>query len=106
MQVIWTDEALTDIRHIFEFYAEISDELGQKIVDELVRVPDVFESGFAEMGPLEPLLEDLEDGFRYILSGHFKFIYWINDAEIVLAAVFDTRQHPKKLMEQFRKKPE
>lgn len=47
-------------------------------------------------GPLEELLLDRPEKFRYLVYKNYKVIYWINETKnrIDIAHVFDTRQDP------------
>jgi len=47
----------------------------------------------------EELLRNRKHEYRYILAGHYKIIYWVDDpnSRIVVAAVFDSRQNPAKM---------
>jgi len=50
-------------------------------------------------GPRELLLADRQKEYRYIVEGNYKIIYWLDEAAITIAAVFDTRQNPDKITE-------
>lgn len=53
-----------------------------------------------EIGQIEELLKDREQGFRYLIyKRNYKIIYWINKEEnrVEVIDVFDVRQYPLKI---------
>jgi len=48
-------------------------------------------------GQLEPHLEKLNEGHRYLVSGNFKIIYKPIKEGILITDVFDARQNPSKM---------
>jgi hypothetical protein len=51
------------------------------------------------MGKREELLLDHPKGFRYLVEGNYKILYWISENEINIASIFDCRQNPVKISE-------
>ncbi len=51
------------------------------------------------LGQIEFTLEELGQGHRYLVEGHYKIIYFIDTANqlVVITNIFDTRQDPSKL---------
>jgi toxin ParE1/3/4 len=94
--VIFTATALNDLREIQEFLEEISENYADKTVDEIYeRAFDLV--NFPEMGQREPLLIKYSIIYRYLIQGDYKIIYSIENEEVRINRVFDTRQNPKKL---------
>ncbi|WP_444332565.1 type II toxin-antitoxin system RelE/ParE family toxin [Parabacteroides johnsonii] len=50
-----------------------------------------------QIGAVEPLLATKSREYRYIISSHYKIIYYIQNTTIVIACIFDCRQDPDKL---------
>lgn len=52
-----------------------------------------------EMGSVENLLANRPQNFRYLVSGNYKIIYYINreTEKIIISNIFDTRQNPDKV---------
>lgn len=48
-------------------------------------------------GLSNPLLATKSREYRYIISSHYKIIYYIQNTTIVIACIFDCRQDPDKL---------
>jgi plasmid stabilization system protein ParE len=51
------------------------------------------------MGQIEFLLQHRPQQFRYLVSGNYKVIYYVNEEtqKIIIVNVFDARQNPDKL---------
>jgi toxin ParE1/3/4 len=94
--VIFTTTALNDLREIQAFLEEISESYADKTVDEIYeRAFDLV--NFPEMGQREPLLLKYSIIYRYLIQGDYKIIYSIENEEVRINRIFDTRQNPKKL---------
>jgi toxin ParE1/3/4 len=94
--VIFTTTALNDLREMQAFLEEISENYADKTVDEIYeRAFDLV--NFPEMGQREPLLIKYSIIYRYLIQGDYKIIYSIENEEVRINRVFDTRQNPKKL---------
>jgi plasmid stabilization system protein ParE len=97
MNVKWTKPAQTQLREIFDYYNSNADEIvAQKIVAKITS-----RIGILSHNPLgaqrELSLEDRPEGFRRLVAGNHKIVYWIVDNEVWIAAVFDTRRNPTQL---------
>ncbi len=103
MKIIWTDFAIENLKDIFDFYSvtankKVANKIKQEIfasVKLLVRYP--------ELGQIELYLAELNDEYRYILSGNYKVIYKIQGENIIISDVFDVRQNPIKMNDKSRK---
>ena len=93
----WSSFALTNIKQIHTFYIKIaSKKVANKIVHEIFNhVKSLPNTPY--IGQEESLLQNLNQGHRYIVLHHCKIIYRIKENTIYITHVFDTRQHPEKL---------
>jgi len=100
MNVIWTPPAVDDLENIFKFYKGIASETkAQEILSLIYDATDVFTLDnltTKEIGQIELDLQHRNRGYRYIVEGHFKIIYFVDKKNIVITHVFDTRQDPDK----------
>ncbi len=99
LTVYWTDFAKNELRKIFDYHKEkVSLKVAKRIVQQIIGETKKL-SNFPEIGPIEQLLEERAQTFRYIISTNYKIIYWTNETKnrIEIADVFDSRQNPKKL---------
>lgn len=97
IEIRWTATAISNLEDIFYYYRlKVNIALAHKIVTSVIESTILLEEQ-PTMGQFEPLLVDRNKGYRYVLSGNYKIIYWPEDLIIWIASVFDTRQNPKKL---------
>jgi toxin ParE1/3/4 len=94
--IAFTTKALTDLIDIQIFLEDISENYADKTVDEIYERAFDLES-FPEMGQREPLLIKYSVIYRYLIKGDYKIIYSIENDEVIINRIFDTRQNPKKL---------
>ena len=104
MKIIWTDFAIENLKGIYDFYAQ---KAGKKIANKIKL--KIFESTKQllknpESGQLELSLENLQQNHRYLVSGNYKIIYRLFDNQIAIVDIFDTRQEPKKILDENRNK--
>jgi plasmid stabilization system protein ParE len=57
---------------------------------------------YPESGSLEEILNNDNFIYRYIISHNCKIIYRINNKEIIIVDIFDSRQNPNKIFESIR----
>ena len=49
------------------------------------------------MGQIEELLDEYAEGYRRVVEGDYKIIYWIASESIIVESIFDCRQNPVKI---------
>lgn len=104
MKIIWTDFAIENLKEIFDYYSDkaskkVAHKIRGKILDstkQLIKNP--------ESGQLELNLEKLSQNHRYLVNGNHKIIYRIDENQIIINDVFDTRQNPVKMNDENRNK--
>ncbi len=98
--VIWSELSEELIDEIFDYYQRKtkSYEIAKGIIEKILYAPDILINN-PNIGQREPLLEDKEIEYRYIITSNYKLIYYVNEIKktINIADVFDTRQNPQKL---------
>ncbi|TRX39745.1 type II toxin-antitoxin system RelE/ParE family toxin [Flavobacterium restrictum] len=96
-EVVWSEIAELQIKLISELYELQSSKLKAKnLIKEIVTSSMVLKK-FPELGTKQEVYPARNYYYRYILTGHYKLIYFISNQSIVIATVFDTRQNPEKL---------
>jgi plasmid stabilization system protein ParE len=99
MEVFWTDFAKNELFKIYSFYKQkASITTSKKLVESIVNTTiNLQNQPFS--GPIEELLIDLKEEFRYLIFSNYKIIYWINTEKnrIEIVDIFDTRQNPIKM---------
>jgi plasmid stabilization system protein ParE len=53
---------------------------------------------FPSRNPFEPLLRDEPIVYRFLVKGNYKIIYFVDNEEVVIVLVFDTRKCPNRLL--------
>lgn len=102
INITWTNPSLADLQEIFDFYAQHSTKLADRIVDRIVDRVDILKQGFLEIGQLEPILSAHPGRPRYLLEGNHKIIYRIVDENhVLILTVFDVRQDPGRLVTRY-----
>jgi toxin ParE1/3/4 len=98
-RVFWSVAAEIRLQDIFEFYEEnAGTQVAQRLVTDLIH-ETIALSRNAYIGQVEELLEGRAITYRYLVCGHHKIIYSVDDdlKEVRIADVFDCRQNPAKM---------
>jgi plasmid stabilization system protein ParE len=104
MKIIWSNFAIENLKDIFDYYTinankKVAHKIRKQILNstkQLIKNP--------ESGQIEFYLDKLKQNHRYVLSGHYKIIYRIENDKIFINDVFDARQNPNKMIDEKRKK--
>jgi len=97
MKVIWTDFAANSLFEIYKYYKEVaSQSVAHRIrfkifsaTRQLIKHP--------LSGQIEPNLQRIGEGHRYLVEGNYKIIYKRVKEGVLVTDVFDTRQDPIKI---------
>ncbi len=102
MEIIWTDFAIENLKVIFDFYSiKANKKVAHKIrIQILTATKQII--NHPTSGQNEIHLQKLEKDFRYVVSGNYKIIYKVEDGQIIISDVFDTRQNPDKMVDEKR----
>lgn len=101
-EVIWTDFAQNALKKIHSYYVNRANKTVAKKITESI----IFDSLKLKTNPeghqTEFWIDKRGISFRYLVSSHYKIIFWINDLrnQVVVVNVFDTRRNPN-LMSEF-----
>lgn len=97
MNIVWTDKAKTHLKLIHLFYLEnVCFKVAESIVNGLIdKVTNLMYN--PEMGGIEPSLRSYPEGYRYLVDGNYKIIYWIDQQDVIISVVFDCRRNPESL---------
>ena len=101
MNVIWHKQAREALRETAVYIRKNYDLKVKENFRNEVDCVETFLQSNPYMGPVEPLLADLPDGFRSIVVNHLnKIVYYVEDDTIHIADFWDTRREPKKQAQQ------
>ena len=97
MEVVWSENAELQIKLISELYKfQFSKSTAKNFAREIISSTLILKK-FPELGTPQEVHPTRSIDYRYILSGHYKLIYFKSNSFIVIATIFDTRQNPEKL---------
>lgn len=97
VKLVWTTCARKQLKNIKLYYKEMASEKVamfiilqiQQTAQRLINQP--------YLGKIEPALINEPEGFRSIIEGNYKIVYWVDGNVIRIITVFDTRHPPDKL---------
>lgn len=97
MNIIWSGVSRNQLQEIYDYHSlKVHSKLALTIIERIIKdAQRLIDNPF--IGQHEALLSDRPQGFRYLVSGNYKIIYWIDDEKIRIASFFDTRQNPEKM---------
>lgn len=98
IRIEWSELSLRQLNEIYDYYSlNASPILAKKIVNRIAeRVEILIDNPY--LGPREELLNEMPEGFRYLVESNYKIIYWLAKEVITIASVFDCRQNPVKIV--------
>ena len=95
VQVIWTDESLSDLEVIYDFIAERSPRSAKKVIQSILSRTHQLET-FPQSGSAQKIDLIVNREYRYLIKGNYKIVYSLDDKVLYVESVVDTRQDPTK----------
>lgn len=95
-EVIWTLQAILSLRVVYDFIKKNRPEGAKNVVTELVSLGNSL-STLPFRYPIEPLLAKEPVVYRCAVKWNYKVIYTIDEQNVMIIKVFDTRRNPKEL---------
>jgi toxin ParE1/3/4 len=104
MNIVFTDIAKARLKDIYIYYKQeaslkVAQSIKDTIIDEIRKLKKHPELGNEEAG-----LSHLNHVYRKLIIGNYKAIYRIIDNTIIIDTIFDSRQEPKELTKEVKKK--
>jgi len=101
MNIIFSDLALEQLESIYNYLQTESNNaavfIHNHILDEIERLKD-----FPQIAPIEPELIGYAHMYRsLVVEKNYKVIYYIENETIHISTLFDCRQNPQKLKDNF-----
>jgi plasmid stabilization system protein ParE len=93
LKVIWSPKALNNFHDVITYLEE---NWNERVVKDFVYKTETIISQISEYPQLFRQISDLNLTREAIITKHNLLLYRIYKNQIVLLAVFDTRQHPRK----------
>lgn len=102
--VIWLENAKLAFERQMNWYLNVMGKQAAKKFTNAILKDTERLSDFPYLGQTEPLLEDLPEHYRSLVSGkHFKIVYFIEDNTIYIVALRDCRQSPERFVKTLHK---
>ncbi len=97
MRLVYTRPALERIAEIQTFWADhTTEDKAEELVTSLMEKTKQLLANPLRGFP-EPKLARLGLGYRGLLLGRFKVIYYVSGEEVHITDFFDTKQHPSRM---------
>lgn len=96
LEIFWSQFAEDQLQDIYQYYKfKAGVKVAKKIINEIVDRTFILNENY-KIGQVEDLLIERKQEFRYLVSGNYKIIYYINleKDKIIIANIFDARQNP------------
>ena len=87
--VVWSLQARSDLKAIFDYIARDSAHYARKVVQEIAAKPDMLER-HPRLGRMVPELSD--ENVRQLLIYSYRIIYEIVDEDIVILTIVHQRR--------------
>ena len=103
MKIIWSDFAIEMLKEIFIYHKEIAgNNVARRIKTRIFSSTRQLKQQ-PNSGQIEPNLEILMEGHRYLVTGNYKVVYKKVNEDILITDIFDSRQDPSKVNNPERK---
>jgi toxin ParE1/3/4 len=97
IRIEWSEQSEIQLKDLFDYYSfKVSPRIARKIINRILDRVSILESN-PSAGPIEELLSEYTEEFRYLVESNYKIIYWKKGNLITIASVFDCRQNPEKI---------
>lgn len=94
--VVWSQVAANALHEIHDFIRSNSPQGAKKVVRELIKVGQSLQT-LPLRYPIEPLLAEEIIQYRFAVKWNYKIIYTVEEEQVIIVQIFDTRQAPDKL---------
>ncbi|PIQ34982.1 MAG: plasmid stabilization protein [Bacteroidetes bacterium CG18_big_fil_WC_8_21_14_2_50_41_14] len=103
MKIIWSGFAIEMLKEIFIYHKEVAgNRIAKRIRTKIFSTTKQLRQ-HPNSGQIEPTLEILKEGHRYLVIGNYKVVYKEVSEGILITDIFDTRQDPIKINNPERK---
>ncbi len=101
--IIWLEYAKRAFEQQMNWYLNVmGKQAAKKFTNSILKDTERLTS-FPYLGAIEPLLENLPEHYRSLVSGkHFKIVYFIEETTIYIVALRDCRKAPESFTSSFQ----
>lgn len=97
MKVTFTDYAKFSLKEIYKHYKDVASVRVAKSIKNKIIVATKDLPNFANKYQEEECLLEMKVGHRRYVSGNYKIIYRVENKQIIVTDIFDSRQDPNKI---------
>lgn len=84
VKLVWTTCARKQLKNIKQYYKEMaSEKVAMSIILQIQQTAQLLTDQPC-LGKLEPALINEPEGFRSIIEGNYKIVYWVEKTQYVL----------------------
>lgn len=102
-RVLWSEFATENLRQIYQYHKKKANERVASKIKRMIFDATRQLAQHPDSGQIEFWLEKLNEGHRYIVTGHYKIVYRKVIEGVLITDVFDTRQNPMSINDIKRK---
>ena len=95
-KIVWSGKAVGSLHNIKSFIQKDSPQAAQKVAQSIVDLAQTLKT-FPTRFAIEPLLADETVVYRFVSKWNYKLIYVVEENEVLIVEIFDTRQSTDKL---------
>ncbi len=99
MRILITHQAKERLESIYEYYLALGYRRYGRQVQAAILKKTLLLKDFPFVGQEEETLKVLGLNYRYLVEGHYKIVYRVENETIYIIDIFDTRQDPDKMIE-------
>jgi plasmid stabilization system protein ParE len=96
MTVKWFKEAAADLDEIYDYYVAKDTRAAALLYNKILDDVEILKTQ-PYVAAIEQMLIDCREGYRSLVIGNYKVVYFIKDDFVLIVQVFDCRQTPVKL---------
>jgi len=91
MKVKWYIEAACDLDKIFDYYAAKNPRAAAMLYNKILDDVEILEKQ-PYVAAIEQILIDCPEGYRSLVVGNYKVVYFIKEDLVLIVQIFDCRQ--------------
>ena len=96
-KIIWSQLAKIQLREIFDYHLAVASErVALRLVEKITSCVNILRDN-PQAGSCEESLTAYPQGFRYLVEGNYKIVYYTTENTTIIVLVFDCRRDPAKL---------
>ena len=103
MKIEWSAKAERQVREIFDFHVSAAGEKAARKIVQKIYMRTTLLPNNPRGGGREELLEDRPKGYRRLVVGNYKIVYYVKGDAVRISAVFDCRRDPARLRDEVPK---